>query len=193
MLRFSTAKGEVCILSRVLNKRTSVGGLFARGTRAPHTVCASCSSTMPPAFVFTVWDTCSSSLSYFAPLQCAHPQQRRSILTGEPDKVTLQMDAPRALTSGDVMFAVGKLSRAAGFDPVVGKISVGKDPSTAVFDMSAKAAEDLVQFSKEQNLESITFSMCTELPVLQAVAGMVSGLWFVFLLLRVEISVLVDP
>jgi hypothetical protein len=32
--------------------------------------------------------------------------------TGEPDMVTVQMSAPRALVSSDVMFAVSKLSRA---------------------------------------------------------------------------------
>lgn len=91
------------------------------------------------------------------------------MLTGEPDKVTVQMVAPRQLTSGDVMFAVGKLGRAAGFEPMVGKIAVAKDPTTAVFDMSTEAAEQLIKFSKEQNLESIEFSMCPVLPVLQEV------------------------
>ena len=85
------------------------------------------------------------------------------------------MNAPRPLTTGDVMFAVGKLGRAAGFEPMVGKISVAKDPTSAVFDMSAKAAEQLVNFSKEQNLESIVFSLCTVLPPLQAINGMVRG------------------
>lgn len=100
--------------------------------------------------------------------------QRRSILTGEPDKVTIQMSAPRTLTTGDVMFAVGKLGRAAGFEPMVGKISVAKDPKIAVFDMSAKAAKQLVDFSSEQNLESISFELCSTLPTLQSVEGSVS-------------------
>lgn len=104
-------------------------------------------------------------------LLALYPKQRRSILTGEPDKITVQMDAPRSLTTGDVMFAVGKLGKAAGFEPMVGKISIAKDPTTAVFDMSAKAAEQLVQFSQAQNLESISFSTCTVLPALQPVIG----------------------
>lgn len=91
------------------------------------------------------------------------------MLTGEPDKVTVQMVAPRQLTSGDVMFAVGKLGRAAGFEPMVGKIAIAKDPTTAVFDMATNAADELVKFSKEQNLESIEFTMCPVLPVLQEV------------------------
>ena len=91
------------------------------------------------------------------------------MLTGEPDKVTVQMVAPRQLTSGDVMFAVGKLGRAAGFEPMVGKIAVAKDPTTAVFDMATDAADQLIKFSKEQNLESIEFSMCPVLPLLQEV------------------------
>lgn len=95
--------------------------------------------------------------------------QRRSMLTGEPDKVTVQMVAPRQLTSGDVMFAVGKLGRAAGFEPMVGKIAIAKDPTTAVFDMATDAADELVKFSKEQNLESIEFTMCPVLPLLQEV------------------------
>lgn len=89
------------------------------------------------------------------------------MLTGEPDKVTVQMVAPRQLTSGDVMFAVGKLGRAAGFEPMVGRIAIAKDPTTAVFDMSTEAADQLIKFSKEQNLESIEFKMCPVLPVLQ--------------------------
>lgn len=79
------------------------------------------------------------------------------------------MTAPRALTTGDVMFAVGKLSRAAGFEPDVGKISIAQDPTTAVFDMPTKVAEELVKFSEEQNLESVKFVFCTELPKLQTV------------------------
>ncbi|CAM9408692.1 unnamed protein product [Ectocarpus sp. 6 AP-2014] len=96
---------------------------------------------------------------------------RRSMLTGEPDKVTVQMVAPRQLTSGDVMFAVGKLGRAAGFEPMVGRIAIAKDPTTAVFDMSTEAADQLIKFSKEQNLESIEFKMCPVLPVLQEAPG----------------------
>lgn len=88
------------------------------------------------------------------------------MLTGEPDKVTVQMVAPRQLTSGDVMFAVGKLGRAAGFEPMVGKIAVAKDPTTAVFDMDTSAADQLIKFSQEQNLESIEFSLCPVLPLL---------------------------
>lgn len=90
-------------------------------------------------------------------------------MTGEPEKVTLQMAAPRPLTTGDVMFAVGKLSRAAGFEPDVGKISIAQDPTIAVFDMSTKAAEELVTFSEEQNLESVNFVFCSDLPKLQTV------------------------
>ncbi|CAM9480566.1 unnamed protein product [Hapterophycus canaliculatus] len=100
---------------------------------------------------------------------------RRSMLTGEPDKVTVQMVAPRQLTSGDVMFAVGKLGRAAGFEPMVGKIAIAKDPTTAVFDMATDAADELVKFSKEQNLESIEFTMCPVLPLLQEVPGRFGG------------------
>lgn len=78
------------------------------------------------------------------------------------------------LTTGDVMFAVGKLGRAAGFEPMVGKISVAKDPKIAVFDMSARAAKTLIEFSSQQNLESISFIQCSILPALQSVEGSVS-------------------
>lgn len=111
------------------------------------------------------------------------------MLTGEPDKVTVQMVAPRQLTSGDVMFAVGKLGRAAGFEPMVGRIAIAKDPTTAVFDMSTEAADQLIKFSQEQNLESIEFKMCPVLPVLQEApvrrrfffcAGLRAGFVFLF-------------
>lgn len=97
------------------------------------------------------------------------------------------MSAPRTLTTGDVMFAVGKLGRAAGFEPMVGKISVAKDPTIAVFDMSAKAAEQLVNFSKEQNLESIVFALCTDLPTLQSINGGVRYFLFCFLVCVINI------
>lgn len=98
----------------------------------------------------------------------------RSILTGDPDKSTVRMTAPRPLTTGDVMFAVGKLGRAAGFETLVGKICIGRDPTVAVFDMTPKAAKELVEFSGAQALESIEFALCDELPELQSVNDQVS-------------------
>lgn len=89
------------------------------------------------------------------------------MLTGEPDKVALLMSAPRTLSIGDVMFAVNKLSRAAGVDPGVGKIVICENPKSAVFDMPYKEAEKLVSFAQEQNLEAISFRACSELPALQ--------------------------
>lgn len=93
--------------------------------------------------------------------------QRRSILTGEPDKVAVQMSAPRTLNIGDIMFAVAKLGRAAGVDPGIGKIVICKDSKSAVFDMGYKAAEELIKFALQQNLEAISFSVCSILPALQ--------------------------
>lgn len=88
------------------------------------------------------------------------------------------MEAPRPLTNGDVMFAVGKLSRSAGFDATLGRITIAKDPMVAVFDMAASAASSLIKFSQEQNLESIKFSLCTVVPPLQFTGG-VSSSFFV--------------
>jgi ATP-dependent RNA helicase DDX21 len=93
--------------------------------------------------------------------------QARSMLTGEPGMTTVQMSAPRPLSPGDVMFAVGKLGRAADENYDVGKITLAKDMKIALFDLSAEQAAALVEFSQSQELREIQFSVPVELPVLQ--------------------------
>ncbi|KAG5189927.1 P-loop containing nucleoside triphosphate hydrolase protein, partial [Tribonema minus] len=93
--------------------------------------------------------------------------QQRSILTGEPDMATVQMVAHQPMTTGDVTFAVNKLARAGGGpSPNIGKIAIGKDAHTAVFDMTQAAAAALIDVANDQELKAIKFTLCTELPEL---------------------------
>ena len=70
--------------------------------------------------------------------------ESRSLLTGEPGLVTIQMsnDRGRPVTVRDVMFTVGKISRMSqrdeelAFDNSVGKIEANPDGGTAIFDLA---------------------------------------------------------
>ncbi|KAJ8598665.1 hypothetical protein CTAYLR_003076 [Chrysophaeum taylorii] len=99
----------------------------------------------------------------------------RSLLTGDDDTMTLSMTAPRDLRTGDVVYAVARLlerlpSAAAADDlgdAKVGAVRVCAKPNSAVFDLPAKKARELLHFIDTQKLSKFSFTECHELPQLQ--------------------------
>jgi len=106
---------------------------------------------------------------------------RRSLLTGAEDTTTIMITAPRALKTGDVVFAVSKLlerieddQRAAEEDDdvflpkaSVGVVKICQDTTKAVFDLEENAAKRLLEFVQTQNLQRFAFEECAVLPPIQ--------------------------
>ena len=98
----------------------------------------------------------------------------RSLVTGEPGKTTLVMEAPRALKTSDVVYAVSKLLErvpeeegGGGGGARVGAVRVGRDATKAVFDLPADRAIGLLKFVEDQDFDKFAFAECDELPALQ--------------------------
>ena len=107
----------------------------------------------------------------------------RSVLTGEADRTTLLMSAPRPLKTSDVVYAVSKLlervPKQEGATPNdndrVGAVRVCREPSQAVFDVRSTTAQRLLAFCEEQNFNKFTFEVCEVLPQLQPRSGGLCG------------------
>jgi len=104
-----------------------------------------------------------------------HELKPRSLLTGEEDKATLAMVAPRPLKTSDVVYAVSKLlervppaeGQPGSSEDRVGAVRVCKEPTKAVFDVRASTARRLLAFVSEQNFNKFAFEECDTLPQLQ--------------------------
>jgi ATP-dependent RNA helicase DDX21 len=91
-----------------------------------------------------------------------------SLQTGETGVTTVSLQAPRALKSNDVMFAVSKMAEYCNVNSRnIGKISICADPTLAVFDLPTEDAHSLVKFAQEQALKQFQFEITKELPELQ--------------------------
>ena len=100
--------------------------------------------------------------------------QSRSLITGEAGMATVEMQSKdRAVSPGDVMFTVSKLSRISkrdeslSFDGDVGKIQTNRESGSAVFDMAVDDAKKLVELSQDVDVGGATFSLLQELEVLR--------------------------
>lgn len=104
----------------------------------------------------------------------ANEVQSRSLITGEPGLVTLEMKGAngRAVAPNEVMFTVGKLSRLSqnvggdlAFDNDVGKIQTNPETGSAFFDMSIGEAKKLVNFSQDVDAGGSEFSLVHEMEI----------------------------
>ena len=99
--------------------------------------------------------------------------QSRSLITGEVGFATIEMSNERRgeVTSRDVMYAVGKLSRLSfrdgdlSFESDVGKIQYTPGSPTALFDMGVEDAKKLVEFSKNVDTEGSVFKIIHEMEI----------------------------
>jgi len=97
--------------------------------------------------------------------------ESRSLLTGESGLATVQMSNvnDRAVTPGDVMYTISKLSRMSkqtdnlGFDGDVGKIKANAQTGVAVFDMGVEDAKKLIEFGKNVDAGGSRFEILREL------------------------------
>lgn len=92
--------------------------------------------------------------------------QSRSLITGELGLASVEMsyDNGKSVTPGDVMFTVGKLSRASSgdlkFDSDVGKIQTQHEDGTAIFDLGVEDAKRLVDYSKQEGVSTFGAQFC---------------------------------
>jgi len=99
--------------------------------------------------------------------------QSRSLLTGELGMATVEMSnvKGRAVSPGDVMFTVSKLSRMSRhegdtvFDNDVGKIQSNPETGTAIFDMGVEDAKKLINFSKDVEAGGAAFTILKEMEI----------------------------
>jgi hypothetical protein len=99
--------------------------------------------------------------------------QSRSLITGELGLASVEMSYThnKRVSPGDVMFAVGKLSRMSSgdlkFDSDVGKIQTQAEDGTAIFDLGVEDAKRLVKFSQQEGVDThgAVFNLVDELEV----------------------------
>ena len=99
--------------------------------------------------------------------------ESRSLITGELGLATVQMTNSRGrpVSTGDVMFTVGKLSRMSKregdvtFDSDIGKIQVNPANGLAYFDMGVEDAKKLLEFSKDIDAGGAEFTILKELEI----------------------------
>lgn len=96
----------------------------------------------------------------------------RSLITGEDDKMSISMTAPRELRTSDVVYAVSQIfKRASPVDDdegrVVGAIRIAEDPTTAIFDLPTNKAREFLAYIETQSFSKFSFVECHELPRLQ--------------------------
>jgi ATP-dependent RNA helicase DDX21 len=97
--------------------------------------------------------------------------ESRSLLTGESGLATVEMSNVdgRAVTPGDVMYTISKLSRMSKqtddlrFDGDVGKIQANAKKNVAVFDVGVEDAKNLIEFSKDIDAGGAKFRILREL------------------------------
>jgi ATP-dependent RNA helicase DDX21 len=97
--------------------------------------------------------------------------QSRSLLTGEGGLATVEMSNSlgRAVTPGDVMYTISKLSRMSkesddmSFEGDVGKIKANPQAGVAVFDLGVDDAKKLVEFAKDVDAGGAEFKILKEL------------------------------
>jgi len=97
--------------------------------------------------------------------------ESRSLLTGESGLATVEMTNTkgRAVTPGDVMYTISKLSRMSkqsedlAFDGDVGKIKSTPATGVSVFDMGVLDAKNLIEFSKDIDAGGAQFRILREL------------------------------
>lgn len=97
--------------------------------------------------------------------------ESRSLLTGESGLATVEMSNSkgRAVTPGDVMYTISKLSRMSkqsedlAFDGDVGKIKAAPQTGVAVFDLGVEDAKKLIEFAKDVDAGGAEFKILKEL------------------------------
>ncbi len=97
--------------------------------------------------------------------------ESRSLLTGESGLATVEMTNTkgRAVTPGDVMYTISKLSRMSkqsedlAFDGDVGKIKSTPQTGVSVFDMGVLDAKNLIEFAKDIDAGGAQFRILREL------------------------------
>lgn len=97
--------------------------------------------------------------------------ESRSLLTGESGLATVEMSNSkgRAVTPGDVMYTISKLSRMSkqsedlAFDGDVGKIQAAPQTGIAVFDLGVEDAKKLIAFAKDVDAGGAEFKILKEL------------------------------
>lgn len=97
--------------------------------------------------------------------------ESRSLLTGESGLATVEMSNSRgrAVTPGDVMYTISKLSRMSkesedlAFDGDVGKIKATPQTGIAVFDLGVEDAKKLIEFAKGIDAGGAEFKILKEL------------------------------
>ncbi|GFH51977.1 hypothetical protein CTEN210_08453 [Chaetoceros tenuissimus] len=97
--------------------------------------------------------------------------ESRSLLTGESGLATVEMSNSkgRAVTPGDVMYTISKLSRMSkqsedlAFDGDVGKINATPQTGVAVFDLGVEDAKKLIEFAKDIDAGGAEFKILKEL------------------------------
>lgn len=97
--------------------------------------------------------------------------ESRSLLTGESGLATVEMSNSRgrAVTPGDVMYTISKLSRMSkqsedlAFDGDVGKIKATPQTGIAVFDLGVEDAKKLIEFAKDIDAGGAEFKILKEL------------------------------
>jgi ATP-dependent RNA helicase DDX21 len=96
--------------------------------------------------------------------------ESRSLITGESGYSTIEMSNSkgRAVTPGDVMYTISKLSRMSkqtdgGFDGDVGKINANAKTGVAVFDIGVLDAKKLIEFASGVDAGGAEFKILKEL------------------------------